>query len=92
MWDDEDFARSPSITFTYRNYDDKGNPTVTIERSIHGDDTDFLPNLMREFLYFLNGMTFTYVNEIVAKNSDGKEISSSEDDISSAFTDEDDED
>jgi hypothetical protein len=78
MWDKDDFVRPSSITFTYRSYDDKGTPTAFIERSLHGENTDYLPNILREFMYFLHGLTFTYVNEVVAQ-SDVTEHSSNED-------------
>ena len=75
MWDDK---QQNSITFTYRSYDDEGNQTAYVERALHGEDGEYLPNLLREFLYFLHGMTFTYIEEVVA-HSDNAEHSSSDD-------------
>lgn len=72
MWDDNAHT---SISLTYRSYDDDGNQTACVERALHGDDTEYLPNILREFMFFLHGMTFTYINEVVA-HSDNSEHSS----------------
>lgn len=75
MWDDN----SKFVEFRYVTHDEDGETLVNIIRRVNGDDADFLPNILREFSYFLAGMTFTYVDEVVAKNRDGEEVASSED-------------
>jgi len=72
MWDEE---IKNKITFTYRSYDKNGDQTAFIERSLNGDETDYLPNILLAFQYFLHGLTFTYVDEVVAC-SGGNEHSS----------------
>lgn len=76
MWDD---SNKNYVEFRYCTYDEDGEPLVSISRRVVGDDTDFLPNVLREFSYFLHGMTFTYVNEVIAKSGKGEEIASSDD-------------
>jgi len=77
MWDDEDYNHKPRVTFIFEDFDDEGNPTSRIERRLIGNDTEYLPNLLREFHYFLMGMTYTYVDEIIAKKDFG-DVSSTE--------------
>ena len=71
MWEDDDYYQKPRITFIYEDFDEDGNTTTRIERRVTGHETEYLPNILREFHYFLMGLTFTYVDEIVAKKEHG---------------------
>jgi hypothetical protein len=65
------------VELRYVGYDEEGNRFADITRRIDGDKTEYLPNLLEAFVYFLHGMTFTYVDTIVAQKNSGN-ISSSE--------------
>lgn len=76
MFEDDDDRISPNeITFSYWEYDKHGTK-VQVIRTLRGPETETLPNILREFSYFLNGLTFTYVDKIVAVKDDGRETSS----------------
>lgn len=76
----------PQITFSYTDYtndgDDIFSPTahsVKIKRSLHGENAEHLPRILQEFHYFLQGMTFNYIQEIEAHTTAGNSFSSLED-------------
>lgn len=73
-FEDDDTDRAV-ITFTYKQYDDEGRTIASVTRTIRNDDVDFLPNILNAFMLFLNGMTFNYVEDVVAVSSSGKEHS-----------------
>lgn len=73
-FEDDDTDRAV-ITFTYKQYDDEGRSIASVTRTIRNDDVDFLPNILNAFMLFLNGMTFNYVEDVVAVSSSGKEHS-----------------
>jgi hypothetical protein len=73
----EDSIKS-KVTFTHAQYDENGNQTVHIERSLFDDEAEFLPTILNEFRYFLQGMTFSYVENIVAVDDEGGEVGSTE--------------
>ncbi len=64
------------IRFMYDHYDDEGKRIARVERVIRNDDAEFLPSILEAFQYFLQGMTFTYVENVVVTTEDGNEISS----------------
>jgi uncharacterized membrane protein YecN with MAPEG domain len=66
------------IEYKYVTYTDDGDVLTEVRRRIFGDDTEYLPNILREFTYFLHGLTFTYIDEVVAKSENCEH--SSEDD------------
>ena len=63
------------IEFKYISHDDKGNRNAVIKRMLLGEQTEYLPNVLQAFVYFLNGMTFTYIDTIVAVGKDGEHSS-----------------
>lgn len=75
MWTDD--TPDTTITFTYKSVDKNGNTTTYLERSLHDDNTETLPAILQEFVYFLNGMTYTYVDNVVAVKFDGTDVASS---------------
>jgi hypothetical protein len=68
-------TRPPEVTFSYTEYDEYGSSTY-ITRTIRGDDSQYLPNLLQMFHYFLKGMTFSYVDTVVAYGPNGSEHTS----------------
>lgn len=76
MWTDN--TPKTSITFTYKTIDENGNTTTYIERSLYDDNAEGLCKILEEFTYFLNGLTYTYVDSVVAQTTGGNEISSLE--------------
>jgi hypothetical protein len=78
MWDDNEFAPKNTISFVYRSYDKQGRMTAEIERQLHGDDTEYLPNILLTFQYFLHGLTFTYINEVIACSDNAEHSSADE--------------
>lgn len=73
-FEDDDTDRAV-ITFTYKQYDDEGRTIASVTRTIRNDDVDFLPNILNAFMLFLNGMTFNYVEDVVAVTNTGNEHS-----------------
>lgn len=63
------------IRFTYDQYDDEGNPIARVERVLRDDQAEFLPSILNCFLLFLQGMTYTYVDDVVAFSDKGTEYS-----------------
>lgn len=51
---------------------------IRVERSIKGEEAQFLNRVLAEFKYFLQSVGFTYVENIVAVDTEGDEISSSD--------------
>lgn len=74
---DSNYEKKNNVVLIYNAYDAKGNRTVRIERKVWGDDCEMLPTVLTEMTYFLNGMTFTYVDGLVAMN-DGEDVAMSE--------------
>lgn len=72
LFEGETFNRR--ITMSYEEYDDKGNITAQVKRCLIDDDTELLDYVVGEMLYFLHGMTFTYVTQLVPKGANGDEI------------------
>lgn len=64
------------ITFSYKLYDDEGRAVSSVTRTIRNDDAEYLPSILSAFVYFLQGMTFTYVENVVAVSDKGTEYSS----------------
>ncbi|CAB4124483.1 hypothetical protein UFOVP63_5 [uncultured Caudovirales phage] len=64
--DDYDYEGKPTtrVTFIYTERDKNGRETINVSRTVHGEDTEYLPNLLEAFTYFLHGMTFTYVDGV----------------------------
>lgn len=62
------------ITMSYEEYDEKGNQVANVKRSLIDDHTELLDAIIAEFLYFLHGLTFNYVDSVVPMNADGDVI------------------
>ena len=76
MFDDYDTHERTVIRFMYDHYDDEGKRISRVERVIRNDDAEFLPSILEAFQLFLQGMTFTYVENVVVTTENGNEISS----------------
>lgn len=74
---DEDNDRT-MITFTYHQYDTEGRIISKVERVIRNEDAEYLPSILEAFMFFLQGMTFTYVDNVVAVHESGNETSAVE--------------
>lgn len=74
-FDDDEMDRVV-IRFTYNQYDDEGNTVARVERIIRNDEAEYLPSILSAFRYFLQGMTYTYIDNVVAVSEKGKEFSS----------------
>lgn len=68
MWDLDDHS---FIEFRAVFKDTDGNTTSEVYRRLYDGDTEYLPNILREFHHFLYGLTFTYVDEVIAKSDKG---------------------
>lgn len=77
-FEDDDNPLRTRIRFVYEQYDDTGLPIAELTRTIRNDDAEFLPSILEAFMYFLQGMTFTYVNDVVALHESGSESSAME--------------
>ena len=66
------------IKFSYETYDDEGRTLASVTRTIRDEDAEYLPSILEAFMYFLQGMTFTYVENVVAVGQDGNEHSAME--------------
>jgi len=83
-WDfDDDYneyenGKKNYVEFKCVQFNADGERTATIQRFVRGEDTEYLPNLLTEFAYFLQGMTFSYINGVVAVDRKGEDISCSE--------------
>lgn len=81
-WDFDDdyneYTNKDYVEFKCVQFNDKGERTTTIQRFVRGEDTEYLPNLLTAFAYFLQGMTFSYVTGISALDKNGEDISCSE--------------
>lgn len=76
MWTDD--TPNTTVTFTYKQTDDNGNTTSYVERSLHNENAEGLAKILEEFTYFLHGMTYSYVESVIAQTTNGNEISSLE--------------
>lgn len=76
--DDYDYEMKPStrITFLFTERDKNGREITNLARTLHGDDCVYLPTILEAFVYFLQGMTFNYVEGVTAVK-DGKDTCSS---------------
>jgi hypothetical protein len=75
MWDEdfeEDYSR---INFTFRS---KVNG-VTKDVSVQLKDVEYYPQILQEFVYFLQSMGFTYIAGLTAFDDKGMDMKSSED-------------
>lgn len=81
-YDDEmheyEFGKKDYVKFESVQYNAKGEKVAHVQRYVRGDDTEYLPNLLREFHYFLQGLTYSYVTGISAYKADGEDVASSE--------------
>jgi hypothetical protein len=75
MW--EENKPRTILTFSYKSYNEGGELTSHIERSLHDDKNEFLPDVLQEFLYFLNGLTYTYIDVISCQKFGGEKVASS---------------
>lgn len=55
-----------------REYTDLHGQTKTVEHTIEGET---LPEILEDFLYFLNGCSFSYVKDLIFVKEDGSEVS-----------------
>ena len=55
-----------------REYTDPYGQTKTIEHTMQGETLD---EILGDFLYFLNGCSFTYVKDLIFVKDDGQEVS-----------------
>jgi len=73
---DDDYSDRTVITFSYNQYNDEGRKIASVTRTIRDDEAEFLPNILEAFKYFLQGMTFTYVEAVAVETTEGNEITS----------------
>jgi acetylornithine deacetylase/succinyl-diaminopimelate desuccinylase-like protein len=79
MMYDEDYRPRSYVEFTYVGYDPvTGSRSAEITRRVEGESAEYLPPLLEAFMYFLQGMTFTYVDNVVAVKSSGGEVAATE--------------
>lgn len=78
MFDEDEYQNDSVIELRYVSYDKNGNREADIVRRLHGEQTEYLPNVLNAFHLFLLGMTYTYVDQVVAVKSGGSEASSIE--------------
>jgi|LakMenEpi03Aug12_release.lakeMendotaPanAssembly.Ray.scaffolds.fasta_scaffold4605891_1 hypothetical protein len=76
-FDNDDMSRTV-VRFSYENFDDEGNVVASVTRTIRDEDAEYLPSILEAFMYFLQGMTFTYVDNVVATHESGAESSAVE--------------
>lgn len=76
----EDYEKTHvKVGFEYRRYAPNGfNIEAEVNHYLRNDQAEYLPHLLDAFKQFLNGIGFTYVEEIVATHESGKETSSAE--------------
>jgi hypothetical protein len=79
MFEDNEYDYSPKsyVEFRYVSRNERGEEDAKIIRKLHGEDCEYLPKLLEAFHYFLMGMTFTYVDGVVAVNQKGDDCASS---------------
>lgn len=77
-FEDDDSIERTVITFTFHQYDDEGRSISKVTRTIRNEDAEYLPSILEAFLFFLQGMTFTYVDNVVAVHESGSESSAVE--------------
>lgn len=79
MFDLDDHLRSATrIGFEYRRFDDEGRIEAEVSNYLRNDQAEYLPHILDAFKQFLNGMGYTYVEEIYAVKANGEETSSAE--------------
>lgn len=79
MFDCDDYHPNRNeITFMFNQYDEEGRNIARVTRTIRNEDAEYLPSILEAFMYFLQSMTFTYVDNVVAVHESGKETSAVE--------------
>lgn len=74
----EDYENTyATVGLVYRRYN-KGHLETEVTHYLRNDQTEYLPHLLDAFKQFLNGLGYTYVEEIVATHQSGGESSSAE--------------
>lgn len=76
--DEYENGKKDYIKFECVQFNSKGEKTTHILRFVRGEETEYLPNILREFHYFLQGMTYSYVTGIAAYKAGGEDVASSE--------------
>lgn len=66
------------VNFSYTQRDENGNVVATVERTVTDDNAEYLPTILEAFMYFLQGMTFTYIDNVIATSETGTEHSAVE--------------
>lgn len=73
-----DEERKSYVRFEYVTYNDEGDETSRITRTLYDGESECLTNILQEFTYFLQGMTYSYVAGVASLNEDGDISHSSE--------------
>ena len=60
------------VKLTYTSYDEDGDIQREIEHTFSTEG--YLPDMLREYKNFLQGVSFNYVQELYAVKDDGGEI------------------
>ena len=68
-WWKRSFQMVDRYTFR-REFTDMYGQTKTVEHTMEGET---LPEILKDFLYFLNGCSFSYVKDLVYVKEDGSE-------------------
>lgn len=66
------------VRFSYETFDDEGRTIASADRTIRNEDAEYLPSILEAFMFFLQSMTFTYVDNVVATHESGAESSAME--------------
>lgn len=67
-----------TISFDFRRYEGGQFLEAEVQHNLRNDKAEYLPHILDAFKQFLNGMGFTYVEEIVAVKGNGEETTSAE--------------
>ena len=65
-------VRLNEVTFNYKGYDEDGEEAVNIEHSFKTEG--FLPDMLRHYKDFLQGVSFNYVKNVYAVKEDDTEV------------------
>lgn len=75
----EDYEKIYSkIAFEFRRYENGERLEAEVNHYLRNDKAEYLPHILDAFKQFLNGIGYTYVEEIVATHESGGESSSAE--------------
>lgn len=74
---------STQIEFTY--VDAHEDTRTEITKNIVGDSAIYLPNIIQEFVYFLQNMGFTYISAEIGQDEDGNYVIMKEANVSAAL-------